>query len=192
MRSTAQRLQHLLHHRTASFVHGKHSRCCSTSQSRRTLNLQRKITASDFIRPLSTSSANSPLSPFPSFPPHKLPPLPPPVLDHKDDRKYKKYITLPPKQRIIMLGFGAIGQGVLPLLFRHIKMEPNQLLIIADQFTDTSRSHAKGYGVETIVAKLTHQDYKDILNKHIKKGDFLINVSVDVSSIALIEHCQVR
>ena len=30
-----------------------------------------------------------------------------------------------------MIGFGSIGQGVLPLLFRHIDIKPEQITIIA-------------------------------------------------------------
>ncbi|MDX1366641.1 saccharopine dehydrogenase NADP-binding domain-containing protein [Pseudomonas sp.] len=33
--------------------------------------------------------------------------------------------------RLVMLGFGCIGQGVLPLLLRHIDLRPEQLLIIS-------------------------------------------------------------
>ena len=32
--------------------------------------------------------------------------------------------------RLVMLGYGSIGQGVLPLLLRHIEMRPEQILIV--------------------------------------------------------------
>jgi homospermidine synthase len=31
--------------------------------------------------------------------------------------------------RLVMVGFGSIGRGVLPLLLRHVEMSPRQVLI---------------------------------------------------------------
>ena len=33
--------------------------------------------------------------------------------------------------RMVMIGFGSIGQGVLPLIFRHIDIKPEQITIIS-------------------------------------------------------------
>lgn len=33
--------------------------------------------------------------------------------------------------QLVMLGFGCIGQGILPLLLRHIALQPAQLYILA-------------------------------------------------------------
>ena len=91
---------------------------------------------------------------------------------------------------MVILGFGAIGSGVLPLLFRHVDMKPGQLIVISDQYNQKQRDHAAAYGVELHTAKLTKNDYKPYLEKYLSSGDFLINLSVDVSSCALIEFCQ--
>src|SRR5438128_2482128 len=32
--------------------------------------------------------------------------------------------------RLVIVGFGSIGQGVLPLLLRHIELRPDQIVII--------------------------------------------------------------
>ena len=42
----------------------------------------------------------------------------------------KKYISF--KGRMVMIGFGSIGQGVLPLILRHIRIKPSQITIIAE------------------------------------------------------------
>jgi threonine dehydrogenase-like Zn-dependent dehydrogenase len=111
-------------------------------------------------------------------------------VDYKNP-KYKKLYKLEPTRRLVVLGFGAIGQGVLPLLYRHIDMKPDQVVIISNEFSDEQLRHAGDYGAQTVKYKLTRNDYKNCLKQTVKKGDFLINVSIDVSSVALIEHCQV-
>ena len=40
----------------------------------------------------------------------------------------KKHIAL--SGRLVIVGFGSIGQGVLPLLLRHLEIAPDQITII--------------------------------------------------------------
>ena len=58
-----------------------------------------------------------------------------------------KYVNF--KGRMIMVGFGSIGQGVLPLILRHIGIKPSQITIIADEMRG-GIPEAKRYGVEFI------------------------------------------
>jgi homospermidine synthase len=90
--------------------------------------------------------------------------------------------------KLCIIGFGSVGQAVLPLIFRHIKLSPSQVTIITKK-TD-GRDYAKEYGAEFIQEAVTPENYESILTKHLKAGDFLLNLSVDVSSAALIKHCQ--
>jgi homospermidine synthase len=90
--------------------------------------------------------------------------------------------------RLVVVGFGSIGQGVLPLLLRHIELGPDQITII----TAEPRGHevAAEYGIRFVQRALTRSNYRAILEPRLGNGDFLLNVSVDVSSVALIELCR--
>src|SRR5215472_9793474 len=98
----------------------------------------------------------------------------------------KKHIVF--SGHLVIVGFGSIGQGVLPLLLRHLEIAPDQITII----TAESRGHvvATEYGIRFIETSLTQQNYRAILEPRVGRGDFLLNVSVDVSSVALVELCQ--
>jgi homospermidine synthase len=86
--------------------------------------------------------------------------------------------------RLVMLGFGSIGQGVLPLILRHIDMPRDRISILSG---DTrGQDIAAEYGVSFTVLPLTRGNYRDVLAKLVGPGDFLLNLSVDVSSVALI------
>ncbi|HEU4530250.1 MAG TPA: saccharopine dehydrogenase C-terminal domain-containing protein [Steroidobacteraceae bacterium] len=90
--------------------------------------------------------------------------------------------------RILMVGFGSIGQGVLPLILRHIgQVKPERITIIAAD--DNGQQIAQKHGVKFINNALTRDNYKRVLEPLVGRGDFLLNVSVDVSSIALIKLC---
>jgi homospermidine synthase len=90
--------------------------------------------------------------------------------------------------RLVMLGCGSIGQGVLPLILRHIDM-PRERIHIA---TADARGAgvAAEYGVAFTIAQVTRDNYRDLLIPLLAAGDFLLNLSVDVSSVALIALCQ--
>jgi homospermidine synthase len=90
--------------------------------------------------------------------------------------------------KILIVGFGSIGQGVLPLLLRHFSVPPEKITIVtADK---RGRSVAKAFGVHFILEPLTPDNYGRIVLSHIGRGDFLCNVSVNVSSTDLITLCQ--
>ena len=101
------------------------------------------------------------------------------------NRKHVKFAN-----RLVMVGFGSIGQGVLPLLLRHIEMTPDQITIITAE--PRGRDEALEYGIRFVEIALTRDNYRTVLEPWLDDGDFLLNVSVDVSSVALIELCQER
>jgi len=90
--------------------------------------------------------------------------------------------------RLVILGFGSIGQGVLPLILEHIAMPRERITIV----TADERGHdeAAEYGVRRMVAPLTRENYRATLRPLLGAGDFLLNVSVDVSSVALVALCR--
>jgi len=92
--------------------------------------------------------------------------------------------------RIVMLGFGSVGQGALPLLLRHIDMPTDRITVVKPRDSGLEVAHA--YGAKTQVQALDKDNYRDVLGGLLSEGDFLLNLSVDVSSIALIEWCQQR
>src|SRR5260221_8446412 len=100
----------------------------------------------------------------------------------------KKHVAF--SGRLVIIGFGSIGQGVLPLLLRHLEIAADQITII----TAEPRGHdvAAEYGIRFIETALTRSNYRALLEPQLGKDDFLLNVSVDVSSVALIELCQQR
>ena len=92
--------------------------------------------------------------------------------------------------RLVMVGFGSIGQGVLPLILRHIDLPAERIVIV----TAEERGHdvADRYGVRFVQEALTRDTYRAVLEPLLGAGDFLLNLSVDVSSVALIEFAQER
>jgi homospermidine synthase len=92
--------------------------------------------------------------------------------------------------RLVIVGFGAIAQGVLPLLFRHLALLPEQIAILTADAE--GRDEARAYGLDHRIAPLTRDNYKQLLAPLLGPGDFLLNLAINVASVALIEFCRAR
>src|ERR1700742_2430982 len=102
-------------------------------------------------------------------------------------KTWKKHVAF--GGRMVMIGFGSIGQGVLPLIFRHIDIKPEQITIISADDRGGLKE-TKRFGVTFIKKRLTRDNLRATLDKRIGKGDFVVNLSVEVASTALVEFCQ--
>jgi len=90
--------------------------------------------------------------------------------------------------RLVIVGFGSIGQGVLPLILRHIGIAPERITIVTAE--PRGQEVAAEYGIKFSETALTQDNYRAVLDPLLGPGDFLLNVSVEVSSVALVELCQ--
>jgi homospermidine synthase len=95
----------------------------------------------------------------------------------------KKHVAY--KGRLVILGFGSIGQGVLPLILRHVDMPRENIVVVTAE--ERGRDVAAEYGIRFILEPLTRDNYRPVLSGLLGKGDFLLNLSVDVQSVALIQ-----
>jgi homospermidine synthase len=98
---------------------------------------------------------------------------------------HKVHVDFP--GRILFIGFGSIGQGTLPLVLRHVGTTPDRITIVTAD--DAGAAEAAKFGVKVIKEALTRENFRRVLNPLVGRGDFVLNVSVDVSSIALIKFC---
>jgi homospermidine synthase len=92
--------------------------------------------------------------------------------------------------RVVMIGFGSIGQGVMPLILRHLGVTADKITIVTAD--ETGSEVAKEYGIKFTVNPLTRDNYRSVLEPLVGKGDFIVNLSVDVSSVALIQFAHER
>jgi homospermidine synthase len=92
------------------------------------------------------------------------------------------------KGKIVFVGCGSIAQGTLPLVLRHIEIKPEKIFFLSDN--ENGKKIVEGYECNFVVKKIDKDNYEEILKEFIEKGDFLINLSVNVESLSLIKFCQ--
>ena len=89
---------------------------------------------------------------------------------------------------IVMIGFGSIGRGTLPLLERHIGFDRKKFVVIAPE--DEDRRLLDDRHLRFIHVAITKENYRDVLTPLLTTGPgrgMIVNLSVDTSSVDLIE-----
>ncbi|MBW9078915.1 homospermidine synthase [Agrobacterium pusense] len=92
---------------------------------------------------------------------------------------------------IIMIGFGSIGRGTLPLIERHFNFDRTRLVVI-DPRADIAPFLAEK-GIRHIRTHLTKENYKEVLKpllKGVRGQGFCVNLSVDAASVDLMRVCR--
>jgi homospermidine synthase len=90
-----------------------------------------------------------------------------------------------------MIGFGSIGKGMLPLIERHFAFDRSRFVVIDPQ--DRDRALLDERGIRFVKAAVTRENYRELLSPLLTEGEgqgFCVNVSVDISSRAVLELCR--
>ena len=91
---------------------------------------------------------------------------------------------------IVIIGFGSIGRGTLPLIERHFEFDANDIHVIEP--SDEHANFLRQRGVQYHQFELTRDNYREILDRFFKgrKGGFCVNLSVDTGSLDIMKHCR--
>jgi homospermidine synthase len=92
---------------------------------------------------------------------------------------------------IVLIGFGSIGRGLLPLLERHIGFDRSKFVVIDPVDTDRKLLDARNLRFQKIA--LTPDNYRAVLTPLLTGGPgrgMIINLSVDTSSADLMDLCK--
>src|SRR6218665_3114439 len=94
---------------------------------------------------------------------------------------------------IVMIGFGSIGRGTLPLIERHFKFDKSRMVVIDPRDDAADMAILAKHGVRHIKAHVTKDNYKELLKPLLTEGGgqgFCVNLSVDTGSLDLIKLCR--
>ena len=91
---------------------------------------------------------------------------------------------------IVIIGFGSIGRGTLPLIERHFDFDRDRLTVI-----EPSAEHEgvlAQRGIRHLRLALTPENYREALGGLLDGGGFVVNLSVDTSSLDLMRLARER
>ncbi len=92
---------------------------------------------------------------------------------------------------IVMVGFGSIGKGTLPLIERHLDYDKSRVTVI-DPKDEGRKAHCEKHNVRFIQKGVTKDNYRELLTPLLTEGGgqgFCVNLSVDTGSTDIMELC---
>ncbi len=90
---------------------------------------------------------------------------------------------------IVMIGFGSIGRGTLPLIERHFEYDPHRVTVVDPAQTD--RTFLAQRGIGHVQTAITPDNYREVLGALFERGrGFCVNLSVDTSSLDIMKFCR--
>lgn len=92
-----------------------------------------------------------------------------------------------PEGKIVILGFGSVGQTVLPMVLRHFDIDPSRVLVIDKKYHSLFDKY-RGL-IKYLKIEITRENMDQVLSKMLEPGDFLVNVSLNIDGIEIVEWC---
>jgi homospermidine synthase len=90
---------------------------------------------------------------------------------------------------IVIIGFGSIGIGTLPLIERHFEYDHSKLTVIEP--SPERHTFLVQRGISHLQVALTRENYREILGGLFEPGrGFCVNLSVDTSSRDIMRFCR--
>jgi len=93
------------------------------------------------------------------------------------------------KNKILFVGYGAVAECTLPILFKHIKV-PAKNVTVMDFEDRTEKLKAwTAKGVRFVRDRVTEANLGAILAKHVGPGDLLIDLAWNIDALEILQWC---
>jgi homospermidine synthase len=92
---------------------------------------------------------------------------------------------------IVMIGFGSIGQGTLPLIERHFGFDKSRMVVVEPR--GDQHGILQNHGVRLVHKAITRDNHRALLTQLLTAGGgkgFCVNLSVDTSSLDIMRLCR--
>jgi homospermidine synthase len=91
--------------------------------------------------------------------------------------------------KILFVGFGAVAECTLPILFKHLKVAPQNVTVM--DFEDRSGKLKKwtAKGVRFVRDRVTEENLGSLLGKYLSAGDLLIDVAWNIGAEDILQWC---
>ncbi len=92
--------------------------------------------------------------------------------------------------RILVLGFGGVAQCTLPLLLKHLEVQPDRVTVL--DFVDCRKALAPylAQGVRFVRERITPENYEHELLLHVGPEDLIVDLAWNIDCAALLDFCR--
>ena len=94
--------------------------------------------------------------------------------------------------RILIVGFGAVARCTMPVLFRHIDVDPARITIMDFEPNEAALKPWIEQGVTFVKDRVTPDNLGTLLGRYLSTGDLLIDLAWNIDCLEIVQWCHDR
>lgn len=95
-------------------------------------------------------------------------------------------------KKILFVGYGAVAECTLPILFKHINVPPKNVTVIDFESKEEKLREWTAKGVHFIRDRVTEENMTALLSRHLSAGDILIDLAWNIDACEILQWCHDR
>jgi homospermidine synthase len=93
-------------------------------------------------------------------------------------------------KRILFVGYGAVAECTLPILFKHIKVPAKNVTVMDFENRAGKLKKWTARGVNFVRDRVTEENMGSLLGQHVGPGDLLIDLAWNIDALELLQWCR--
>jgi homospermidine synthase len=96
------------------------------------------------------------------------------------------------QNRVLFVGFGAVARCTLPILIKHVRIDPKRITILDFDPNDAALKPWTEQGVTFVEGRVTPENLGSLLGQHVSTGDLLIDLAWNIDCCEIVQWCHNR
>jgi homospermidine synthase len=92
-------------------------------------------------------------------------------------------------KRILFVGYGAVAECTLPIIFKHINVPPSNITVMDFENRAAKLAEWTAKGVHFVRDRVTEANLQSILAKYVGPGDLIIDLAWNIDAIEILQWC---
>ncbi len=92
-------------------------------------------------------------------------------------------------KKILFVGYGAVAECTLPILFKHIRVAPGSVTVIDFESKEEKLREWTARGVHFVRERVTEENLDRLLRSHLSAGDILIDLAWNIDACVILQWC---
>jgi homospermidine synthase len=94
------------------------------------------------------------------------------------------------KNKILFVGYGAVAECTLPILFKHLKVPAKNVTVMDFENRAAKLKPWTAKGVRFVRDRVTEENMGRLLAKHVGAGDLLIDLAWNIDALEILQWCR--
>jgi homospermidine synthase len=95
-------------------------------------------------------------------------------------------------RKILFLGYGAVAECTLPILFRHLDADPRDLTVMDFENRAPRLAEWTGKGATAVRARVAPENLGALLGKYVSRGDLIVDLAWNIDAGDILQWCHDR